>query len=110
MLKFPVQADLEYEKTNNARLTQQIRRQQTAALDALNALNAAKTALEGSSLVTQATSADTTDNKMDQQQQPASPPFHLNLNQQRETRRTEEDFRLPQSSSRKAKAEDCKTQ
>ena len=33
MLKFSVQADLEYEKTNNALLTQQLRRQQSAALD-----------------------------------------------------------------------------
>ena len=33
MLKFSVQADLEYEKTNSARLTQQLRRQQSAALD-----------------------------------------------------------------------------
>ena len=214
MLKFPVQADLEYEKNNNARLTQQIRRQQTAALDttcfgargrmtvpqtsqpaqpaaisvqtepaptetqspvwssgsgALKEMqlhelqvktkslekdnarlreheefyinkarewksralkyekslkekgfavpsrdkggegkeNATKTVKEGSSLVTQAATADTTETKV-AQQQPASPAFHLNLNQQRETRRTEEDFRLPQSSGRKA--DECKTQ
>ena len=33
MLKYPVQADLEYERTNNARLTQEMRRQATASLD-----------------------------------------------------------------------------
>ena len=56
--------------------------------------NAAKTVMEASS------TAETTETKV--AQQPASPTFHLNLNQQRETRRTEEDFRLPQSSNRKA--------
>ena len=69
--------------------------------------NATKTVKEASSLVTQAATADTTETKV-AQQQPASPTFHLNLNQQRETRRTEEDFRLPQSSGRKA--DECKTQ
>ena len=68
--------------------------------------NAAETVKEASSLVMQSTTAETTEIKV--AQQPASPTFHLNLNQQRETRRTEEDFRLPKSSSRKA--EECKQQ
>lgn len=71
--------------------------------------NASKAVKDDSSLGTQAATADTTETKMaqQQQQQPASPTFHLNLHQQRETRRTEEDFRLPESSRRK---DDCKQQ
>ena len=40
-------------------------------------------------------------------QAPSSPTIHLDLNQPREPRRTEEDFRLPESSGRQ---EQCKTQ
>ena len=56
--------------------------------------------------VKEAVTAESTETKV--AQQPASPTIHLNLNQHWETRRTEEDFRLPQSSSRKT--EDCKQQ
>ena len=41
-------------------------------------------------------------------QPPPSPTINLNLHQQREPRRTEEDFRLPEASRRKQ--DDCKTQ
>ena len=223
MLKYPVQADLEYERTNNARLTQEMRRQATASLDttclgargrvaapqtsqpaqqssntsinttsntslrsepapadtqspvwssgsgALKEMqlhelqvktkslekdnarlreheefyinkarewknralkyerslkekgfdvpsrdkggegkeNTARNVKEGHSLVTQPAAADTTETKGVQQQLPSSPTIQLNLNQPREARRTEEDFRLPESTRKK---DECKTQ
>ena len=70
--------------------------------------NTASNAKEGSSLATQAAIVATTETKgVQQQHQPASPTINIDLNQPREARRTEEDFRLPESTRKK---DECKTQ
>ena len=188
MLICAVQADLEYEKTNNTRLTQEIRRQQSASLDTTQVLGArakpgpplpvtAETqspvwttgsgalkemrlhdleckvkSLEkdnerlkeheefyinkarewktratrhekllkekGIEVPSRANKENKTNSTVGNSQlegqdegkavlPPSSPTFQLNLHQPREPRRTEEDFRLPESSRRE---EQCKTQ